>query len=344
MISPEIRQAIEGISALLDRGVASALVQRWQQATAGRGGMGRLEDLVTHFGLIRGTADPALHRKGLYVFCADHGIVQEGVSSDAQDVTRRLIRQFTRGGSAATVLCRQAQIEPLLVNVGVRGPEEPGELNYKVAEGSMNSTHGPAMTEPQANAALEVGLRLANEAAERFDVVGLGQIGVGCSSAASALLSALTGRDAAETAGRGSGADDAVLTRRVQAVRAACIRNQNETISPFGALRCLGGLDLAAMTGFLLGAASRRLPVVIDGFNAAAAAAVARAFAPDSPDAMIFSHLSPEQSHALMLRFLSVEPVLDLRIREGGGFGAALVIQLLETSLRLCREIRHFPD
>ncbi|WP_321470004.1 nicotinate-nucleotide--dimethylbenzimidazole phosphoribosyltransferase [uncultured Paludibaculum sp.] len=339
MIPALLRENLDRIQPLLDRAVASAITDNWAARTKHSGGLGQIESLVVHYGLIHGTSTPQIQRKGLYVFTSDHGIVQEGLTAEAQDATALLSRQFLRGGSAAQVICREARIEPVLVDMGGRTEGEPGALNHRIADGAANICHGPAMTEAQVNAALEAGLRLAESAAGRFDVVGLGQIGVGASASASAMLSAMTGRDASETTGRAEGLDDATLNRKVQAVRTAAARNHADTHSPYGALRCLGGLDIAAMTGFIVGAAARRLPVVVDGFVAGAAAMAARGLSPDCLDAVMFSSLSPDRAHAVLMKFLSVEPILDLGLRESAGLGAALAIQLLETSVRLYQEI-----
>ncbi|MGJ5817420.1 nicotinate-nucleotide--dimethylbenzimidazole phosphoribosyltransferase [Paludibaculum fermentans] len=330
---------MERIRPLLDPAVVAAITDRWTALTRNSGGLGQIEALVVHYGLIHGVSTPQIQRKGLYMFSGDHGVVQEGISAEAQDATASLCRQFLRGGSAAQVICRQARIEPVLVDMGGVSPGEPGALNYRIAAGTANICRGSAMTEAQVNSALEVGLQLADDAAGRFDVVGLGQIGVGGSVSASAMLCAMGGRDASETTGRNEGLDDATLNRKVQAVRTAVARNRADTVSPQGTLRCLGGFEIAAMTGFIIGAAARRLPIVIDGFVAGAAAMAARGLAPDCLDAVMFSHLSPDRAHAILLRFLSVEPILDLHLRESAGLGATLAIQLLETSLRLYQEI-----
>jgi nicotinate-nucleotide--dimethylbenzimidazole phosphoribosyltransferase len=340
MISTPVRSAIDNIRPLLDRNLAGDILRNWASQPKQPASLGRLEDIVVHFGIVRGQADPVLRRSGLYVFAADHGIVMEGITAEAQDQTTRQCVRFLQGLSPAQVLCRQARIEPFLVNVGVRSGDLPGALNGRLGDGSLNMATGPAMTVETANAALELGIRMAEDAATRFDIVGLGQLGIGGSAAASAILSAMTGRDALDTVNRLPGLDDATYSRRVSAVRSAVARNQPELISPFGVLRSLSGLDIAAMTGFLLGAAANRLPVMIDGYTAGAAAMLARGLAADSLDAFLFSHLQPERCHSLMLHFLSVEPLLDLHIEETGGFGAALGIQMLETSLALFRENR----
>lgn len=338
MLSPKVRTTIEAIRPLLDPELAARLSARAAQL-APAPALGRLDQLVTHYGLIRGTAEPVLRRKGLIAFAADHGVAP-GAGSGGPDQTLRDVRQFLRGGSAAQVLCRHCGIEPLLVNVGLAGEDEPGALNFAVAAGALDMTHGAAMSEEQTNAALEIGLRLAGEAAARFDVVGLAQIGAGGEISAAALLSAFSGRDAAETTLQHPATLNSDHGRNIQDVRSAVVRHQSESVSHFGALRTLGGLDIAAMAGFLLGAAVHRLPVVLDGFTAGAAALVARAMAPDSPDVMIFSHRLASPAHAFLLQFLAVEPVHALGVWEAQGFGAALGIQALETALLLSREVR----
>ncbi len=339
MISAKLRATAGAIRPLMDRNLADALDAQVRKQPRRAFSLGQLDRLFIHFGLIRGSSTPALHRKGLIAFAGDHGVLDE-LDGGGPEQTLREVRQFLRGGSAAQVLCRQSGIEPLLVNVGLAGEEEPGALNFPIAPGTMNMTRGAAMTEEQVNAALEIGLHLAGETAVRFDVVGLAQIGAGGDLAAAALISALSGRDAAETTLHPEGVSHFDYARSLHCVRSAVIRHQSESVSHFGSLRALGGLEIAAMAGFLLGAASRRLPVVIDGLAAGAAAAVARAMAPDALDAMIFSHRLPDAAHASLLKFLAVEPLLDLQISEAAGFGSVLGIQALELAVLLNLEIR----
>ena len=339
MISPKICSAIESIRPMLNHEIAAAFNARVADRAKEAISLGRLDELALHYGLIRGSADNVLRRKGLIAFAADHGVAAE-TCPDGAERTLGAVRQFLRGGSAAQVMCRRAGIESLLVNVGLAGEEEPGALNFPIASGTRNITQGEAMTELESNAALEIGLRLAAEAAARFDVVGLAQIGEGCSLSAASLLSAFGGRDAAETTLQIPGESAADHLVKVQIVRSAVARHRVNTVSHFGSLRTLGGLDIAAMTGFLLGAAGHRLPVVIDGFTAGAAALVARAIAPDSLDGMIFSYRQPGAAHTFLLQFLAVEPVLDLQISDPCGLASATAIQTLETAIVINREIR----
>lgn len=344
MISTAVRDAIARVHPLFDAEIARRIQLRWDSLTKPPGSLGRLEDLVTHYGIIRHDAMPPLQRKGMVVFCGDHGVAQEGVSAFPQEATREMVKNFLRGGAAVNVLCRQYGLEPLVVDCGVKGPAEPGVLNFKVAEGTSDFTKAAAMTVEQANHALESGIRLAGDCKERFDIVAIGEMGIGNTTSAAAILSAASGREAAETAGRGTGVNDTVLTRKLSVIRAGLARHKAELVSPFGILRCVGGFEIGAMTGFLLGAAAKRLPVMVDGFIAGAAAVIARGMAPDCMDAAIFSHRSDESGHRLMLDFLSVEPQFDLALRLGEGSGAAIAVHLLETALRLYREMATFDE
>jgi nicotinate-nucleotide--dimethylbenzimidazole phosphoribosyltransferase len=340
MISPAVTQLFPLISPLFDEALATALTRRWQHLAKLPGSLGRLEDLVLHFGLVKRSETPSAARRGLIVFAAEHAVADRGVGREAPGNTRRLVRQFLRGGTAANAVCREAQIEALLVDAGLRGDPEPGALPARAVAGSADITLGPALTVGQANAALEAGIALARDAAARFDVVGVGQVGVGAECAASAILSALSGREAIDTVAREPGLEEMVYFHRLQSVRSALVKNQLALCSPFGVLCSVGGPDLAVLTGFLLGAASQRLPVLVDGFVCGAAALLARSFAPDTLDALMFAHLEPTEAHAYLLRFLAVEPLLKLELSEPAGFGAALGLQLLSTSLRLANEIR----
>jgi nicotinate-nucleotide--dimethylbenzimidazole phosphoribosyltransferase len=339
MLSARIRKTIENIRPLLDPKVVQEAARRWRRLPKPEASLGRLEELVLHYALIRGSADAALRRKGLYVFCADHGVALEGITVETQDDTLRRVRQFLHGGMAVNVLCRHYIIEPVVIDIGTRGAPVTGALPYRVCEGSVNFLKGPALTVEQANTALERGLDLAVEAHGRYDAIGVAQLGVAAVGPAAALLSVFSGSDAAGATPREPAANDAVFHRRLQTIRAGVTRHQHEAVSPFGALRCLGGADIAAMAGLILGAAERRIPVVIDDFTACAAALVARAFCHDALDACIFSMQSGDPAHALMLQTLNVNSQFDLAAYEGCGFGAALTLHLLETALRMYREI-----
>lgn len=338
MLSPTVRRTLSLARPLFNKNLANEIRENWNRLAKPPGSLGRLEDLVLHYGLIKGQPQPSLQRKGLYIFCADHGVVDEGVSLWPQEVTAQMVRTFLRGGACVNALCRQHGVEPIVIDMGINGPLEPGVVNFRLGPGTSNFTRSPAMTPDQLNRALETGIMLAEEAASRFDLVALGEMGIGNSTSASAVVSAITGKDAQETTGYGAGADEMGYTRKLIAVRGGLMRNHEYVVSPVGALMAVGGFEIAAMTGFLLGASTVRLPVVVDGFIGGAAALVARTMAADVLDAAIFSHQSAEKGHGLVLKMLGVEPYLGLEMRLGEGSGAVLAIGLLESALRIYRE------
>lgn len=340
MISPRLRDTLDRIVPLLNRDVAEGVLRRWDALPMPEAALGRLEDLVLHYAMVRGTAAPALHRKGLYVFCGDQQVVEEGVTGGLADATAREVAQFVRGGAPGAILCRHYAIDPVTVNTGLAGPHPPGALELVCAPGSQNITKAPALTAQQAAQAMDTGLALAAEAAARFDVVGLASISSGAAVAAAAAFCAITARDAGETVARPRALPDAAWRRSVAAVRTALARHSAETVTPVGVIRCLGGAEIAAMTGFLLGAAANRLPVVVDGYVEGVAALLARSLSPDSLDAAIFAQHNGDAAHGLLLNTLGVEPHLGLGLHGAPGCGAALTIHLIEAALRLFIEIQ----
>ena len=262
----------------------------------------------------------------MIIFCADHGIVEEGVSPYPSEVTRQMVANFRAGGAAINVLCRHAAIEPVIVDMGVGRP-------------TRNFTREPAMTRAEAEQAIATGFAHAASA----EILGAGEMGIGNTTSAAALFSAFSGLDPSETAGRGTGLDDAGLQRKVEVIRRALISSPSDS-DPIDILAALGGFEIAALTGLILGAASRRHLVMLDGFITGAAAIVARAIAPASLDYVVFSHCSAEQGHKKMLVFLNARPLLHLDMRLGEGTGAALGISLLESALNLYNEMATFSS
>jgi nicotinate-nucleotide--dimethylbenzimidazole phosphoribosyltransferase len=317
---------------------------RLDNLTKPRGSLGQLEHLALRYGLARGVAPVNIQRKSMYVFCADHGIVAEGVSAYPADVTAQMVRNFVRGGAAINVLCRQFGIETSVVDMGVNGPPEPGARDCKIAPGTGNWLREPAMTADQAVQCVETGIKLATEAAQTADVLGVGEMGIGNTTTAAALFSAFSGMDPALTVGRGTGVTGDVLLRKTEVVRQALRLHAPDAGDPIGVLGAVGGFDIGGICGFLLGAAAHRIPVMMDGFITGAAAMVAQALAPHLRDYLFFSHLSSENGHARMLEFLKAEPLLSLGMRLGEGTGAALGINLLEASVRIYTDMATFSE
>jgi len=251
---------------------------------------------------------------------------------------------FLAGGAAISVLCRRFGIEPVVVDAGVIGEPPPGVLNRKVAGGTKNFRAGPAMTRAEAERAIEAGRALAGEAAEQFDIAGAGEMGIGNSTAAAALLCAFTGLTPEEAVGRGAGIDAAGLARKTLALRRALTLHQPDPADAIGVLAAVGGFEIAMITGFVLEAAVRKLPVVLDGFIATSAALAVKAIEPAALATVFYSHRSAERGHARMLGYLDAEVYYSLDLRLGEGTGAALTINLLETALTLYREMATFTE
>jgi nicotinate-nucleotide--dimethylbenzimidazole phosphoribosyltransferase len=317
----------DSIRPIADPDLETRIRARLDSLTKPPGSLGRLEELALQLGLIQSTEAPRIGRKAMIVFCADHGVVDEGVSPYPSEVTRQMVANFHSGGAAINVLCRHANIEPVIVDMGVGNP-------------TRNFAREPAMTRAAAEQALDTGFAYAAKA----EILGAGEMGIGNTTSAAALFSAFSGLDVLDTTGRGTGLDDAGLTRKVEIIRRALSLHQPNPADPIAVLAALGGFEIAAIAGLILGAASRRHLVMLDGFITGAAAIVARAISPASLDYVVFSHCSAEKGHRKMLDFLNAHPLLHLDMRLGEGTGAALGIGLLEASVNLYREMATFQS
>jgi len=298
---------------------------RLDSLTKPKGSLGRLEALALQVGLIQASDAPRIGRKAVIVFCADHGVTAEGVSPYPSEVTRQMVANFRAGGAAINVLCRHAGIEPVIVDMNVA---------------TRNFTREPAMTRAEAERAIETGFAHASDG----DTLGAGEMGIGNSTSAAALFSAFSGLDPRLTAGRGTGLDNLGVARKIDAIRRGLALNAPDPRDPIGVLAAMGGFEIAAIAGLILGAASARKAIVLDGFITCAAAIVARAIAPASLDYAIFAHRSAEQGHRRMLEFLGARPLLDLDMRLGEGSGAALGIGLVEAAVNLYSEMATFDS
>jgi nicotinate-nucleotide--dimethylbenzimidazole phosphoribosyltransferase len=331
----------------LDRSSEAAAQERLDCLTKPPGSLGKLEELALRISVIQQAVPPRLGRKLLFVFAADHGIAQEGVSAYSKEVTAQMTRNFLAGGAAINVMARQHGVDVKIVDVGVDYDfnELRGLRNSKVRRGTANFARGPAMTRDEATRSVEVGIQLAREAAagELF-LLGAGDMGIGNTSSATAILCALTGAAPAAVVGRGTGIDDSGLNRKIRAIEKGLELNQPDAADPIDVLAKVGGLEIGAITGVILGAAALRIPMVLDGFVSGAAALLAQRFCPDARDVLLASHLSAEKGHGLMLRELDLSPVLDLSMRLGEGTGACVLMGLSETAVRVMREMATFES
>jgi nicotinate-nucleotide--dimethylbenzimidazole phosphoribosyltransferase len=318
--------------------------RRLGSLTKPAGSLGRLEEIALRFALAREEEMPSPARKGLYVFCGDHGIVEQGVSRYPQIVTRQMMRNFLEGGAAINVLCRRLQIRPVIIDMGVCGPPMQGTVVKKIRPGTHNFAVGPAMSRDEAERALAIGRGLAEEAVLEYDLVGMGEMGIGNTSSAAAILSVYSGRTAYETAGPGAGLDAQGVRRKAEIIEAALRLHQPDSADGIGVLAAVGGFEIGAIAGFILGASRQHLPVVLDGFPCCAAALIARAIAPDALSTVFFSHTSQEPGHQLMLDILDAHSYFDLGLRLGEGTGSALMIGIIDSAVRLYREMATFSE
>jgi nicotinate-nucleotide--dimethylbenzimidazole phosphoribosyltransferase len=333
----------------LDETAMSAARSRLDSLTKPPGSLGRLERLAVQIAGITRSPRPHLKNPVVVVMAADHGVVAEGVSAYPATVTAQMVQNFARGGAAINVLARQAGARVVVVDVGVAAtlPAELPILHRKVAFGTANLAQGPAMTRAQALEAIAVGLDLATFEAggePGADVVCLGEMGIGNTTAASAILAAVTGLPVAEVTGRGTGIDDATWNHKVAVIEQALRVNQPDATDPLDVLARVGGLEIAALVGLTLGAAAHRVPILVDGFIATVAALVAAELCPAARGYMIAAHRSVEIGHRVALERLELEALFAFDLRLGEGTGAALALPTLYAALAVLDEMATFEE
>lgn len=331
----------------IDADAAADALALHDRLTKPRGALGRLEALGVRLAAIAGACPPPLPRPAaVAVFAGDHGVLAQGVSPWPQEVTAQMVANFCAGGAAINVLARQAGAWVVVVDVGVATPlaDAPGLLRRKVRPATADLTAGPAMSPDEAAAALDVGAQVAADlVAEGAACLVTGEMGIGNTTPAAALIAALTGRPPAEVTGRGTGVDDATLGRKIAVVERALARHAPAVpAGPLATLAALGGLEIAALAGFVVGGAAARVPVVVDGVIADAALLVAARLAPGVLDYAIAGHRSSEPGAAAVIEHLGLEPLLDLGLRLGEGTGACLALPLVEAAARVLREMATF--
>lgn len=325
--------------------VAARTQQLLDDKTKPRRSLGRLEEVACRVAAMRGSALPELPVKAIVVMAADHGVAAEGVSAYPQEVTRQMVLNFVRGGAAINVLARHAGAQLVVVDMGVAGELEPapGLVVRRIAAGTRNLAHGPAMSRDEALRALEAGITLARElAASGVTLLGTGEMGIANTTSASALAAVLTVRPVAEMTGRGTGVDDEAWRRKVEVIERAIACNRPDPTDALDTLAKLGGFEIAGLAGLILGAAAARVPVVLDGVIAGAAALVAVRLEPRAAGFLLAAHRSIEPAHGPLLAALGLEPLLDLSLRLGEGTGAALALGLVEAALRILHEMASF--
>ncbi len=328
----------------LDAAAAEEAKQRQARLTKPAGALGKLESLSIRLAGMVGRLDWLPLRRSVVVCAGDHGVAAQGVSAYPQAVTYQMVLNFLGGGAAVNVLAHQMNARVTVVDAGVAGDFDahPALVQGKIAPGTADLTQGPAMTPAQATRALQLGVKCAQIEIERgLALLAVGEMGIGNSTSASAIVAAITGRAAAEVTGRGTGVDDAQLQRKIAVVERALALHDpaNEAT-----LAKVGGFEIGAMAGLMLGAAAHRVPVVLDGLISTAAALIAAQVAPDVKHYLIAGHCSAEPGHAIALEWLGLEPLLQLEMRLGEGSGALLAFPLIEAAMRTLNEMATFDE
>lgn len=342
----KLAQVLAAIGPLDLKAIQSARL-RQARLTKPAGSLGRLEELSYQLAGITGQDRPKMFRKSIVVMAADHGVSAEGVSAYLPEVTSQMVVNFLMGGAAINVFARQLGIRLVVADLGVASDLLPHAelLDYKIGYGTQNMAKGPAMSRQEALRAVWAGLEIARQEIERgVDLLGTGDMGIGNTTASSAILACFSGLPVDQITGRGTGLDDEGWQRKVGVIQQSLAVNRPNPLDPLDVLSKVGGFEIAGLVGFIFGAAATRVPVVIDGFISTAAALVACRWQPAVHHYLIAAHNSVEVGHRIMLELMELNPLVNLNLRLGEGTGAALIMPLVEGAARALDEMATFDE
>ena len=330
----------------LDNTIMEQARRRQEVLTKPAGSLGRLEALAIQIAGITRQVTPVIERKVVIVMAGDHGVTAEGVSAYPSAVTAQMVHNFLHGGAAINALARQAKAKVVIVDVGVATKlHSPDLIERKVAYGTANMASGPAMTQEQMLEAISAGIDIMETQIQQgIELVATGEMGIGNTTAASAITAAILQLPVERVTGRGTGLDDEQLAHKVRIIERALATNTPDAHNPLDVLTKVGGLEIAGLVGVLLTAGARRIPIVIDGFITGAAALVATELSPHLANYLIAGHTSVEQGHGHILKHLGLHPLLNLELRLGEGTGATLAMSIIEGALCTHREMLTFAE
>jgi nicotinate-nucleotide--dimethylbenzimidazole phosphoribosyltransferase len=331
----------------LDQSAMNTAQERQNMLTKPAGSLGRLEELSIQLAGITGKALPSIKDKVIITMAGDHGVVAEGVSAYPQEVTPQMALNFLAGGAAINALARHIGARVVVVDMGMANDIIVDErlIRRRVASGTMNISVGAAMTRTQAEESIQSGIEVAlAEISRGADIIGTGDMGIGNTTPSAAIACALMNQAPEKIAGRGTGVDNDGLKRKISAIARALDVNKPNAKDGVDVLTKVGGFEIGGLAGVMLGAASMRAPVMVDGFISTAAAMIAVTIAPQCRDYLISAHRSKEQGHGLMLEWLGIKPLLDLDLRLGEGTGAALGISMAEAACKILAEMATFGE
>ena len=322
---------------------------RLEQLTMPYWALGRLMDLSEDLAAMTGSMNPAVERKVVVTMAGDHGVTAEGVSKYPPEVTPQMVYNIVAGGAGVNAISRQAGASVVVVDMGVATDlselAAAGKIiSKRVGAGTANMAVGPAMTREDAIRSIEAGIEVALELGKTTDVFGTGEMGIGNTTPSSAIVATLSGSPVADVTGRGTGIDDEQFQQKVAVIEKCLAVNKPDKSDAIDVLAKVGGFEIGGIAGLILGAASMKKPVVVDGFISTAGALIAQALCPSSADYMIAAHNSVEQGHRIALGMLDKKPLLDLGFRLGEGTGAALAMNMVEAAVRVLTDVATFEE
>lgn len=313
------------------------------QKTKPPGSLGVLEDVAAQISAIQGTLTPCADQARAIIFAADHGVVAEGVSAYPKEVTRQMLLNFAGGGAAINAICNAHQIDLEVINTGVLGDPVDGVRNCKIDDGTANFLHTSAMTDSQLTQALSIGHdAVIRASSDGIQLIAIGEMGIGNTTSAAAIVAAICTADCKSTVGRGTGLDDAGVKHKITVVQQGLTKHTDK--APMRILQNVGGFEIAAMCGAMLKACDYPVAIVVDGYIATAAALCAVAIKPDTRERLLFAHRSVEPGHSIALDHLHATPLLQLDLRLGEGSGAALAIPLIRSAVAILNDMATFES
>jgi len=332
----------------IDYSLAEKTQKRLDNLTKPKGSLGRLEELAKQVVEITKNENPPVKNKVIFTMAGDHGVVREGVSAFPSEVTAQMVYNFLRRGAGINVLAEHAGARVVVVDMGVaeKLKNENKELKVKkINFGTRNMAEGPAMTKEEAVRSIETGIEVFEEELPNgIDIIGTGEMGIGNTTPSSAIAAVMTGKAVEDVTGRGTGIDDKALAHKVEVIKKVIEVNKPVPKDAIDVLYKIGGFEIGGLVGVILAAASKRVPVVIDGFISGAAGLIAYQLEPKVKDYMVAAHCSVEQGHKIILDYIGLKPLLDLDLRLGEGTGAALAMNIVEAAVKILTDMATFQS
>lgn len=331
----------------VDYSLGEKTQKRLDNLTKPQGSLGRLEELAKQIVEITENETPPIKDKVIFTLAGDHGVTEEGVSIYPKEVTAQMVYNFLKGGAGINVLARHIGARIVIVDMGVASDLKPHRqlVIKKINYGTKNMVKGPAMSRKEAIKSIEKGIEVFEEEFEKgIDVIGTGDMGIGNTTSSSAIASVITGKSVEDMTGRGTGVDDNTLSHKIEVIKKALRVNKPDRENAIDVLSKVGGFEIGGLAGVILGAASKRIPVVIDGFISGASALIAYQLEPKVKNYLIAAHCSAEKGHKIILNYIGLDPLLNLNLRLGEGTGAALGIDIIEVSIKTLTEMATFQS